>query len=88
MLYFFFYIESNNASTFVSTNATATSSSQRRKASPILLHLMKITDDEYLYKICKVATLPKEIKVKRDISSSIIKLWKLLERFHVEIISN
>ena len=46
---------------------------------------MKITDDEYLCKICKVATPSKEIKVKRDRSSSTIKLWKHLERFHVEI---
>ena len=45
---------------------------------------MKITDDEYLCKICKVATPSKEIKVKRD-SSSTIKLWNHLERFHVEI---
>ena len=46
---------------------------------------MKIPDDEYPYKICKVATPLKEIKVKRDRSSSTIKLWKHLERFHVEI---
>ena len=46
---------------------------------------MKITNDEYLYKICKVATPSKEIKVKRDKSNSTIKLWKHLERFHVEI---
>ena len=46
---------------------------------------MKITDDEYLCKICKVATPSKEIKVKRDRRSSTIKLWKHLERFHVEI---
>ena len=46
---------------------------------------MKITDDEYLSKIFKVATPSKEIKVKRDRSSSTIKLWKHLERFHVEI---
>ena len=46
---------------------------------------MKITDDEYLCKICKVATPSKEIKVKRDKSSSTIKLWNHLERFHVEI---
>ena len=46
---------------------------------------MKITDDEYLCKICKVATPSKEIKVKRDRSSSTIKLWNHLERFHVEI---
>ena len=46
---------------------------------------MKITDDEYLCKICKVDTPSKEIKVKRDKSNSIIKLWNHLERFHVEI---
>ena len=46
---------------------------------------MKITNDEYLCQICKVATPSKEIKVKRDRSSSTIKLWKHLERFHVEI---
>ena len=46
---------------------------------------MKITDDEYLCKICKVATPLKEIKVKRDRSSSTIKLWNHLKRFHVEI---
>ena len=46
---------------------------------------MKITDDEYLCKICKVATPSKEIKVKRDKSSNTIKLWNHLERFHVEI---
>ena len=32
------------------------SSSQRRKASKILVHFMKITDDEYLCKNFKVAT--------------------------------
>ena len=42
-------------------------------------------DDEYLCKIFKEDTPSKEIKVKRDRSSSIIKLWKHLERFHVEI---
>ena len=46
---------------------------------------MKITDDEYLCKICKVATPSKEIKVKKDRNSSTIKLWNHLERFHVEI---
>ena len=46
---------------------------------------MKIMDDEYLCKICQVATPSKEIKVKRDRSSSTIKLWNHLERFHVEI---
>ena len=46
---------------------------------------MKITNDEYLCKICKVDTPSKEIKVKRDRSSSTIKLWNHLERFHVEI---
>ena len=46
---------------------------------------MKITDDEYLYKTCKVATPSKEIKVKTDRSSSTIKLWNHLEGFHVEI---
>ena len=46
---------------------------------------MKIIDDDYLCKIFKVATPLKQIKVKRDKSSSTIKLWKLLERFHVEI---
>ena len=46
---------------------------------------MKITDDEYLCKIFKVATPLKEIKVKRDKSSSTIKLWNHLERFHIEI---
>ena len=46
---------------------------------------MKITDDEYLCKIFKVATPLKEIKVKRDRSSSTIKLWKHIERFHVDI---
>ena len=46
---------------------------------------MKIMDDEYLCKIFKVATLSKEIKVMRDRSSSTIKLWNHLERFHVEI---
>ena len=85
MLYFFFQIESNNALKFVSTSATATSSSQQRKAPTVLVHFMKITNDEYLCKIFKVATLSKEIKVKRDRSSSTIKLWKHLERFHVEI---
>ena len=42
-------------------------------------------DDEYLCKICKVATPSKEIKLKRDKSNSTIKLWKHLKRFHVEI---
>ena len=46
---------------------------------------MKITYEEYLCKICKEAIPSKEIKVKRDRSSSTIKLWKHLERFHVEI---
>ena len=46
---------------------------------------MKITNDEYLCKIFKVDTPLKEIKVKRDISISTIKLWNHLERFHVEI---
>ena len=85
MLYFFFWIESNNALTFVSTSATATSSSQQRKASLVLVHFMKITDDEYLCEISKVATPLKEIKVKRDRSSITIKLWKHFERFHFEI---
>ena len=46
---------------------------------------MKITNDEYLCKICKVATPSKEVKVKRDKSSSTIKLWKHLEKFHIKI---
>ena len=46
---------------------------------------MKIKEDEYLFKICKVATPSKEIKVKRDRSSSTIKLWKHLEKFRLEI---
>ena len=46
---------------------------------------MKITDNEYLCKICKVATPSKDIKVKRDRSSSTIKLWSHLERFIIEI---
>ena len=46
---------------------------------------MKITDEEYLCKIFKVATPSKEIKVKRDRSSSTIKQCNHLERFHVEI---
>ena len=46
---------------------------------------MKITDDEYLCKICKVTTPSKEIKVKRDKSSSTINVWNHLERFQVEI---
>ena len=70
---------------FVSISAKTTSSSQQRKASPVLVHFMKITDDEYLCKNFKVATPSKEIKVKRDRSSSTIKLWNPLERFHVEI---
>ena len=61
------------------------SSSQRKKASPVLMHFMKITDDEYICKICKVATPSKEVKVKRDKSSSTIKLWNHLEKFHIEI---
>ena len=61
------------------------SSSQRKKASPVLVHFMKITDDEYICKICKVATPSKEVKVKRDKSSSTIKLWNHLEKFHIEI---
>ena len=70
---------------FVSTSAKATSSSQQRKALPVLVHFMKIADDEYLCKICKGATPSKKIKVKRDRSSSTIKLWNHLERFHGEI---
>ena len=46
---------------------------------------MKITDNEYLCKMCKVTTPSKEIKVKRNRSSSTIKLWKHLEKFHDEI---
>ena len=61
------------------------SSSQQKKALPTLVHIMKITDDEYLCKICKVATPSKEVKVKRDRSRSTIKLWKHLEKFHIEI---
>ena len=61
------------------------SSSQRKKASPALVHFMKITDDEYLCKIFKVVAPSKEVKVKRDKSNSTIKLWKHLEKFHIQI---
>ena len=79
MLYFSFRLNQTMHQHFFSTSATATSSSQRRKASQILVHFMKITDDEYLCKICKVAT-PSSYR-----SSSTIKLYKHLERFNVEI---
>ena len=46
---------------------------------------MKITNNEYLCKIYKAATPSKEVKVKRDRSSSTIKLRKHLEKFHIEI---
>ena len=61
------------------------SSSQRKKASPVLVHFMKITDDEYIYKIFKVAIPSKEVKVKRNKSNSTIKLWNHLEKFYIEI---
>ena len=72
---------------FFSTSATATSSSQRRKASPVLVHFMKITKDEYLCKSCKVATPSKEIKVKRDRSSSTIKVGSTWKGFMLRFIS-
>ena len=81
----FFYIGSNETSTFVSKNYTLMSSSQWKKVSLGMVHFMKITNDEYLCKILKAVTPSKELKVKRDRSNITIKLWKHLEKFHIEI---
>ena len=83
MLNFFIYVESNNISTFLSTNATATTSSQQRKTSPVLVHFMKITGDEYICKICKVATPLKVVKVK-DKSSSMITCKLYMKIYNYE----